>query len=111
MGSIINTRPLGGTASIINTRPLGGTASIIKIPSSGRGPPRLLPIAGGGEHPLFSTPLRGVSNPTCLQQDPVLWTGSTAPPAHCGWGDHPLFSTPLRGVSNPTCLQQDPVLW
>merc|ERR1711873_264568 len=79
-----------------------------KTPQSGC-PPRLLPIAGGGDHPLFSTPLRGVSNPTCLQQDPVLWTGSTAPPAHCGLGDHPLFSTPLRGVSNPTCLQQDPV--
>merc|ERR1711873_263179 len=83
-------------------------AAINKTPHSGC-PPRLLPIAGGGDHTLFSTPLRGVSNPTCHQQDPAMRV-STAPPAHCGRGGHTLFSIPLSGVSNPTCHQQDPAM-
>ena len=51
---------------------------------------------GRGDHPLFSTPLRGVSNPTCHQQDPAMRV-STAPPAHCGRGGT-TFSSPPHSV-------------
>ena len=98
-------------------RLLGGVASIIiNTPSSGRG--CLHHHCHGTRcHEFFIPPSSrprfrsGVISICLHHQDPVLWAGSTAPPAHRGRGDLILLSTPLRGVSNPTSLhQQDPVL-
>merc|ERR1711942_74396 len=51
---------------------------------------------GRGDHIIFSTPLRGVSNPTApINKTPH--SGVHRAPAHRGRGDHIIFSTPLRG--------------
>merc|ERR1711873_166408 len=58
-----------------------------------RGPPRLLPIAGGVDHTLFSTPLRGGSNPTCLNKTPHSGVHRASCPSRAGGT---TFSSPPR---------------
>ena len=70
-GGTTSSSPPRSAGCLTNPDLSDGVASTHQDPDM-RGPPRLLPIVGGGDHILFSTPLRGVSNPTCLhQQDPA----------------------------------------
>merc|ERR1711873_316305 len=100
----------GGTTLSSPPHSVGGLTqhAFNKIPSSGRGPPRLLPIAGGGT--TLSSPPHSVGCPT--QHAAIIKTPHSGCPPRllpiAGGGDHTLLSTPLRGVSNQTCHQQDP---
>merc|ERR1711873_235011 len=64
-----------------------------------RGPPRLLPIAGGGDHTWVSTPLRGVSNPTCLNKTPHAGVHRASCPSRAGGT---TLSSPPHSVGCPT---------